>query len=295
MKILITGSGGMLGQELCRTLSQGGDEVAGLDITVPDNAAADPDLYNASINDAEAVERVFSDASPDIVIHAAAWADVDACEKDPGKARKVNVEGTANIVKAAEKISAPLIYISTDFVFDGKKNSPYTETDECDPLSVYAKTKREGEEIGAGILKDHAIVRTSWLFGPGGRNFVDAIVAKASVGNVIKVVKDQVGSPTYTKDLAQAIKELIKAGIKGDQIYHICNSGQCSWYELAAKVKGLVPEMENVIIDPVLSADIGRPASRPAFSVMDTSKFRKRTGMALRSWEMALSEYLFRR
>jgi len=293
MKILITGSSGMLGRELCGVLSNGGREIVGVDIAKSKDGSLAPGAFHfADVSDRAAVKKIFEKEKPDMVIHTAAWTDVDGCENNPEKARKINVDGTANIVQAAGENSVPLIFISTDFVFDGKKRMSYTELDECGPLGVYARTKLDGEITVSGKLKDYAIVRTSWLFGDGGKNFVNTIISKASAEKMLKVVNDQTGSPTYTKDLAGAIKRLIETGIRGGEIYHICNSGKCSWYEFAVKIKSLAPGMENVDIEPVSSADIGRPAQRPIFSVMDTSKFQKRTGMALRSWLEALSEYL---
>ncbi|MFA6635503.1 MAG: dTDP-4-dehydrorhamnose reductase [Candidatus Omnitrophota bacterium] len=293
MKILITGSGGMLGRELRGVLSKGENEIAGLDIALTDMAKPEPGVfYNVNINDAEEIKKVFEKEKPDIVIHTAAWTDVDGSEKDPEKARKINVEGTVNVAESARKHSADLLYISTDFVFDGGKNAPYTELDECAPLSVYAKTKWEGENKVRGSLENYAIVRTSWLFGPGGKNFVKAIVSRSKDHKTIQVVNDQTGSPTYTKDLADSVKKLLEKGIKGGEIYHVCNSGQCSWYEFALKIKDLVPEMKDVNIVPLSSVELGRSAPRPAYSVMNTSKFREHTGMSLRNWQEALEEYL---
>lgn len=293
MKILITGSSGMLGHEISGVLSKNGIKTVGIDITGPDTRYPVSDtFYLVNISDAGQVKTVFNKERPDAVIHAAAWADVDGCQIDPLKAHKINVDGTVNIVEAAVKNSAKLVFISTDFVFDGKSSSPYTELDECGPLGEYAKTKWEGEKVVRDFLKNHAIVRTSWLFGPGGKNFVDTIIAKARENRTLHVVRDQTGSPTYTKDLANGILKLIEQGINGQETYHFCNWGQCSWFEFAVKIKSLVPEMKDVVIEPVSSLDLGRPAPRPAFSVMNTDKFRKYTGMSLRKWEEALGEYL---
>jgi dTDP-4-dehydrorhamnose reductase len=295
MKALITGSGGMLGHELCDVLSKAGHSIIGIDINETDTLHPIPyTFYSADINDPGALNAVFEKETPEIVIHAAAWTDVDGCESDPKKAYRINVDGTRNVAEAAVKIGAKLIFISTDFVFDGKKNTPYTENDECAPLSVYAKTKREGEKEVEKVLKDYLIVRTSWLFGRGGRNFVDTIISESGKRKVLKVVDDQTGSPTYTKDLAMGIKGFIEKDINSGEIFNLCNSGQCSWFEFALKIKALVPEMRDIKIEPISSVELGRPALRPAFSVMNTGKFTRYTGMSLRKWEKALEEYLLR-
>ena len=296
MKILITGSGGMLGHELCGVLSKAGHNVIGVDINPPDTRYPIPNTFSiADINDKRVLNSVFEKENPGIVVHTAAWTDVDGCEKSPQRALEINSRGTINVAEAAKKFSARLVYISTDFVFDGMKKSPYTELDACAPLGVYAKTKWEGEKAAARILENYAVVRTSWLFGRGGKNFVNTIISKVSEEKALKVVDDQIGSPTYAKDLAYAINKLIEKGIKGKETYHVCNSGQCSWFDFALKIKSLVPAMKDAVIEAVSSAELGRPAPRPAFSVMDTSKFRNYTGMELRNWEEALREYLLER
>ncbi len=295
MKILITGSSGMLGQELCGVLSKSGAELSGMDIREPGTRYPSLDkFYEADISDAGRVRKALETERPDVVIHAAAWTDVDGCELDKDRARRINIEGTINVASVSGAIGTKLVFISTDFVFDGRKNFPYKETDELGPLGEYARTKVLGEETVKKQAGDFAIVRTSWLFGPGGKNFVDTIISKSSAEKSLKVVNDQVGSPTYTKDLALALKELIAKGVNGREIYHVCNSGQCSWYEFAVKIKSFVPQMSDTSIVPVSSDSLGRPAARPAFSVMDTGKFTAYTGMELRKWEEALREYISR-
>ncbi len=293
MKILVTGSSGMLGRAFLAALSSESTDLVGVDIAEPAVRDASPSpLRFADICGIKAVTSIFSEEKPDVVIHAAAWTDVDGCEKDPVKARKINVGGTVNVAEACKKGSIPLVFISTDFVFDGRKNTPYVENDECSPLGVYGTTKWEGEKAVKETLENFAIVRTSWLFGPGGKNFVDTIMSKTPEESPLKVVDDQIGSPTYTKDLAAAIQRFIDGGIKGGGIYHVCNSGQCSWYEFAVKIKELAPGMKDVGIEPISSESLARPADRPSFSVMDTGKFRAHTGTSLRDWTDALREYM---
>lgn len=293
MKILITGSGGMLGRQLCRVLSGKGNEISGMDIAGPEAGYPAPDVfYPAGIDDPDALSRTFAKATPDVVIHAAAWTDVDGCESDPAKARSINSSGALNVAQEASKGDIPLVFISTDFVFDGNKDKPYIESDECQPLGVYAASKYGGEKAIERTLKDYAILRTSWLYGPGGKNFVDTIIHKGFENGKLRVVNDQVGSPTYTKDLALAIKKLVEIGIKGAETYHVCNSGYCSWYDLAVKIKENVPGMKNVDIEPVSAKEFARPAPRPHFSVMDNGKFSAYTGMIMRDWQEALSDYI---
>ena len=282
----------MLGRELSRTLKDG-NSIVGVDsVELADKSVMLDAFYQESINDLESIKKIFAKERPDVAIHAAAWTDVDGCELNPERARKVNVEGTLNLVKVSGEVPTPLVFISTDFVFDGSKKEPYIETDKCAPLGVYAETKWEGENAIRKFLSDYAIVRTSWLFGAGGKNFVNSIISKSAKEKELKVVNDQTGSPTYTKDLSKAIRELLEVGIKGAEIYHVSNSGQCSWHEFALGIKSCVPEMKDVSVEPVSSNDFGSQALRPIFSVMDTSKFQKRTGMTMRNWKEALSEYI---
>jgi len=291
MKILITGSSGMLGRALCEALA-GKNEVVGIDVAEPTGGIRPDIFYNADATDSSALSEIFERENPEVVIHAAAMTDVDGCETDPEKAMRLNAISTEKVAVACLDRDASLVYISTDFVFDGKKGSPYTEEDATGPLSVYGRSKLEGEEAVKRMLTRYAIVRTSWLFGPGGRNFVDAIVDKAEEGEHLEVVDDQIGSPTYTKDLAQAIKRFIVTdGAFASEVFNISNSGRCSWYEFAAAaVKDA--GFENIAIDHIRSKDLDRPAKRPPFSVLDCSKFEKKTGFRMRFWREALDDYL---
>ncbi|MBN2452738.1 MAG: dTDP-4-dehydrorhamnose reductase [Candidatus Omnitrophica bacterium] len=293
-KVLITGSSGMLGADLCRELRSGYD-VAGLDL-VRGPGLAPGRFYRADITDARSVGNAIARARPDAVIHSAAWTDVDGCELDRKKAFAVNSAGTKNVAAACRKAGSVLIYISTDFVFDGKKKGPYSESDRTGPLSVYGRSKLRGEEYVAKILKRYLIVRTSWLYGKRGKNFVDTIAARAKAGQPLRVVKDQVGSPTYTKDLAKAIHALLGIITNDDPrftiygIYHVSNSGKVSWFGYAKsilKISGM-----NTKVLPISSRELSRPARRPAMSVLDNSKFRKYTGYAMPGWKNALKRYL---
>jgi dTDP-4-dehydrorhamnose reductase len=293
MKILITGSSGMLGTELCEVLGKE-NEIVAVDVTGPQTSAAGPRaFYEASVTDAEKMKEIFDKEKPDMVIHAAAFTDVDGCEKDPDRAYEVNVKGTRNIVEAAAKNDVPTVYISTDFVFDGEdRNIPYREDDKCGPLSVYGKTKYEAEKALGNDLSRYAIVRTSWLFGKNGKNFVNTIIAKSKKEKRLSVVDDQVGSPTYATDLAGALARLVDTGIEAKEIFHVSNSGSCSWFEFARQVLSDIRADEDISVEPITAARLGRPAKRPRFSVLDNGKFEKKTGHKMRPWQDALKDYI---
>lgn len=287
-KVLITGLSGMLGTDLAKELRRK-YEVVGTDV-VRTSSIIDK-FYKSDITDREEISGVIKKAKPDIVVHTAAWTDVDGCELDRKKAYRINAEGAENVARACRTAGAKLIYISTDFVFDGKKKSPYKETDKTNPLSAYAESKLKGEAAVKKALKEYFILRTGWLYGRHGKNFVDTIVSKAeSAGGVLKVVDDQVGSPTYTVDLAKAIRSLLDRIVTGYGVYHISNSGSVSWYEYAKAILKLSGIKARVA--PISSKELDRPAKRPAMSVMDNSKFEKFTGYKMRGWRAALKEYL---
>jgi dTDP-4-dehydrorhamnose reductase len=291
--VLITGSSGMLGSDLVKELT-GKYEILGMDLA--DRSRLESSSFlKADITKQEEVSRIITNTRPGIVVHTAAWTDVDGCELDSKKAYSVNAAGTENVAMACSKAGAAMIYISTDFVFDGKKGSPYKEEDRPNPLSVYADSKFKGEEAVKRLLKKYFILRTSWLYGPNGNNFVDTIIAKAKENERLKVVDDQVGSPTYTADLAGAIRTFIdiisSASAKVTPgIYHVSNSGSVSWYEYANMILSIAGISAKV--DPISSDELGRAAKRPAMSVLDCSKFTALTGLNMRSWDSALRDYL---
>ncbi len=294
-KVLVIGSSGMLGIDLCNELRRD-YEVYGCDLAVNEKSQVE-DFIKCDITDAGSVSEAVLKFSPEVVVHTAAWTDVDACEKDPEKAYRVNFTGTENIAVACKKSGANLIYISTDFVFDGSKNGLYKETDKPSPLNIYAKSKLEGEEAVKKNFNNYFILRTSWLYGSNGKNFVDTIIAKSNTEKELKVVDDQVGSPTYTGDLSLAIHKLIDMIFSGSVsvdevsgIYHVSNSGSVSWYEYAAEILRLTGSSTRVI--PITSEHLARPAKRPAMSSMDCSKFSMLTGFKMRGWEAALKEYI---
>lgn len=293
MKILITGSSGMLGTELCGVLKTGHD-IAGIDIVDPPAAGPRPQrFYEASITDRGQIEGIFGKEKPDLVIHTAAWTDVDACEKEPEKAYEVNTAGTRNIAEASSKEDVPVMFISTDFVFDGKKKTPYVESDVARPINAYGMTKWEAEKVLEHVLARYVIVRTSWLYGKNGNNFVDTVIAKGKIEKRLRIVRDQVGSPTYAKDFACALKELIGSlGEFGRCIFHVSNSGWCSRYDFALKILDEAKMAEKIVVEPILSAGLTEVAPRPEFSALDSSEFQKVTEHQMRSWEKALADYV---
>jgi dTDP-4-dehydrorhamnose reductase len=282
-KILVTGSSGMLGTAVSEWLSADYD-IAGLD------KRAGRSAEQVDITARDNTVKSIAGRKPDLVIHAAAWTDVDGCEKEPDKAQKINIKGTENVTVAASKLGIPLIYISTDFVFDGRKKTPYTEDDTPNPLNVYARSKLEGEKRVEKLNK-YLILRTSWLFGANGKNFVDTILDEAKKEKNLRVVDDQVGSPTYAKDLAEAIGKLLKSGITRSNIYHVSNSGAVSWFDYAREILKLAG-IKSVSLTPIKTKELKRPAGRPAFSVLDNTRFEEATGFAMRPWQEALAEYL---
>jgi len=292
----------MLGIDLCQELASA-YEVDGFDIVNSQQSTVHR-FYKGDITDRDEVVNTVKAVRPEVVIHTAAWADVDGCEGDKEKARKVNTEGSRNIALACKDAGAVLIYMSTDFVFDGKKKSPYIESDTTHPLGTYAWSKREGEKAIQETIDRYFILRTGWLYGRCGKNFVDTIIGKARTEKVLRVVNDQIGSPTYTKDLAKAIRALldkISSGLGsrvtghendtvGFEIYHVSNSGSVSWYEYAKEILRLVGSKTEVV--PISSEELARPARRPAMSVLNTGKFEKYTSCKMRPWRDALKEYI---
>ncbi len=289
MKVLITGISGMLGVDLYQTLKEK-HEVVGFDLKeFPSTSFLSPLVQRGDITRIDEVKRAFDELSPDLVVHAAAYTDVDGCERDPDKAYKVNALGTQNVCLASQEPNIPIIYISTDFVFDGNKDSPYLEFDQPHPINIYGRSKLAGEEYVKTLLNKYFVVRTSWLYGHYGRNFVKNMLQLASQKKELKVVNDQVGSPTYTRDLSRKIKELILTKLYG--VYHITNSGRCSWYEFAREILQLAG-IKGAQLKPITSEELDRPASRPRFSVLENYCLRLALGNSVRDWQEALRDYI---
>lgn len=282
-KILITGAQGLLGSAIVKA-AQGYEVYA-------------TDFKDLDITEVNKVKARLRKVKPQIVIHVAAYTDVDGCEKNPQIAYRVNVDGTRNIAQACCEVGAKLIFISTDYVFDGNKNTPYREEDEVNPLGVYGKTKAEAEEIVCNLVPQHLIVRSSFLFGKGKKGFVEAIIEQAKKNKTVKVVCDKYGTPTYVNDLAAAIIGLAEPIVKDKfhfsekNILHITNSGFCPWIEYAQKAIEFA-QIKGVTILPVRLKDFPFKAKRPVFSVLDNSRYKSITGELLRSWQLALKEYI---
>ncbi len=305
MKILVTGANGMLGQDLCPILEDVGAFVIETDVDTLD------------ITKSDEVEQALTDIHPDMVIHCAAYTNVDKAEEDVETATLINVTGTENIAKTCGKLDIPLIYISTDYVFDGTKTEPYTPDDKPNPLSVYGKTKLLGEEAIKKYCEKYYIARTSWLYGHHGKNFVETMIKLGGVKPVsacdsktsraehndtavtteagakgveqseiaqavpiISVVDDQIGCPTWTVELANGILRLLQ---KPYGTYHVCGTGSTSWYGFAKEIF----EQSNLKVNlkPCTTEEFPRPAKRPKYSVMENEKI-------CRNWQAALHDYL---
>jgi len=273
MKILVTGANGQLGREIAK---QGCEHELVL-----------TGSHNLDITDGAAVRAYFHDVKPQAVIHCAAYTNVDGAEFDADGAFRVNVVGAQNIAAGCMETGARMVYVSTDYVFDGQKQEPYRESDHVNPQSVYGHTKLQGEDIVRQILGRHYIVRTAWLYGDG-NNFVRTMLKLAKTNDRLRVVHDQVGTPTSTVDLTRVIFKLLASDSYGT--YHATCQGQCSWYEFACEI--FRSAGKNVVVMPVMSDEFPRPAKRPMHSVLDNYMLRMTVGDPMRVWQEALQEYL---
>jgi dTDP-4-dehydrorhamnose reductase len=273
VKVMIFGASGLLGNALMREWS--GDQVVGFSL---------PEM---EIRDADQVRGAVEQPRPDWIVLAAAYTDVDGCESDQELAFSVNRDGAVNVAEAAQRVSARLLFLSTDYVFDGRKTSPYEVGDARNPQSVYGRSKAEAEIRLLQALPQCCIVRTSWLFGVGGKCFPDTILKLAATRLALDVVDDQRGCPTYSVDLARAIVRLCRRDASG--IVHATNSGACSWFEFAREIvrgAGLATE-----IRPVSSRQMARPAPRPAYSVLSAASLEPYR-ITMPAWQDGLRRYL---
>lgn len=275
MRIVVTGADGQLGVELVPALAAHG-EVIGTTIVELD------------VTDPGCVDRLAA-LAPDWVVHAAAATDVDGCEREPELAMAVNADGTRRVAEGCRRAGAGLVYLSTDYVFDGCKGAPYTEGDAPAPLNVYGRSKLEGERAVRGLASRWIIVRTAWLYGTHGKNFVKTILGKVKTGERLRVVDDQVGSPTYAADLAGAVALLLSRGQTG--VFHVTNSGSCSWYEFTREILRLAGA-DVGRVSRIDSKESRRPARRPAYSVLDNAAWRAARLPPLRAWPEALADML---
>ena len=273
--ILVVGAKGMLGRDLMEVL---GEEARGVDVEEID------------ITSFDSTRKVLYTLRPKVVINCAAYTDVDGCETNRELAMQVNGEGVAHLAMICAELGAKLVQISTDYVFDGNKKEPYLEDDGQYPLSVYGESKYAGE-LNAAVARDYLIVRTQWLYGLKGKNFVETMLTLAADRQELSVVDDQIGSPTWTVGLCQAIKALLDKDCKG--IYHVVNSGSCSWNEFARAIfeeAGL-----DILVKPMTTAELNRPARRPLYSVLDCGKLERDAGLRLPPWRESLQAYLAQR
>lgn len=273
---LVTGAGGMVGSDLCDALRARGEEVVAL-------TRGDLD-----ISDSRAVSSTIREARPSIIINCAAYTRVDAAEEDERIANAINGSSVEFLAQAANDAGALLVQISTDFVFDGSKSTPYEVNDATNPLSAYGRSKLLGE-YAATHAERHLIVRTSWLFGRRGPNFVEAILNQLRKGtNPLRVVNDQRGRPTYTPHLAAALIRVARLDARG--VIHYADAEECTWWDFA---RAIVEESgSGVTVKPVSSEEFPRPAVRPAYSVLSTERYERLTGVAPEEWREGLREYL---
>lgn len=285
-RVLVTGAAGMLGSELLRT-APGGATVVGTDLRADSGAPA----AGFDLADAARVAELFRAHGPfDGVIHSAAYTAVDLAEDHEADAQRANETATRELARACARVNVPLVCVSTDFVFDGTGTRPYREDDTVSPVSAYGRTKLAGERAA---LAEHPrgarIVRTQWLYGPRGKHFPGTIVRLAREKGALKVVHDQVGSPTTTLALAPALWDVLARGEAG--VYHAACAGQASWFELARATCDLV-DLAHVPITPCTTAEFPRPARRPAYSVLDCAKLATLRGRALPHWRDALAAWI---
>ncbi len=275
MRIVITGAKGQLGHDLMPACRRVG-EVVGLDLPEWD------------LTRPESLDQLVA-LKPDWVIHAAAATDVDRCEREPDWAMAINAEGTARVAEACRRTGAGLIYLSTDYVFDGTKGTPYLEEDPPAPQSAYGRSKLEGERIVRETAPHWVIARTAWLYGAHGKNFVKTILQKASGGEPLTVVNDQVGSPTYAADLAEALVRLLERRLGG--IFHLTNGGSCSWFEFTQEILRQSGKA-GTRLTPITSRQLSRPAPRPGYSVLANRAWQAAGEPPLRPWSEALAAML---
>jgi len=274
MRVLLTGASGMLGTDVARAWSGG-------EMRAPSHAEAD-------LSQEGALERALGGFVPEVILHCAAYTDVDGCETDPARAERDNVMATRHVAAFAAKAGAHIVHVSTDYVFDGTARSPYPPDAPTNPLSVYGRTKLLAEQAVRESGAEHSIVRTAWLVGAHGKNFVEAIRSRARRGETLEVVDDQRGTPTFTFDLAPALVAFARTRPAG--ILHVTNQGECTRYEQAQEIVRLEGLPARIV--PVSSEKHPRPARRPAYSVLDNSAANAILGKPLPPWRESLARYM---
>jgi dTDP-4-dehydrorhamnose reductase len=273
MRVLLIGATGLLGKVLQEEWE--GDSVTGVG------------SRNADIRDESQVRRLFERTCPEWTVLAAAYADVDGCERDPQRAHDVNCSGAMNVARAARDARSRLLFLSTDYVFDGSKGAPYEPEDRVCPTNVYGRSKADAEKGLREILPDCCILRTSWLFGAAGKCFPNTILALAQDQKQLRVVADQIGRPTYNRDLARVIVQLVRAGARG--VVHASNDGACSWFDFACAILRSAG-LSDVAVEAMRTEDVPRPARRPRYSVLSTKNLEP-YGLRMRHWQDTLADY----
>lgn len=279
MRVLVTGACGMLGSLVCEALK-------GKHIVVPTDVV--PGCEMLDISDTSAVFDVIDRIRPEMVIHCAAMTDVDGCEREPDAAHRINAVGTWNLACACASIDCPIAYVSTDYVFDGEKGEPYTEFDSPNPLGAYGASKLAGERAIQELCSKHFIVRTSWLFAPHGKNFALTMLKLADTKPELTVISDQIGSPTYAKDLAEFLAALVGSPLYG--IYHFTNSGSCSWFDFASEIMNAAGKTQVKIV-PIKTEQWPTPTRRPMFSVLRHYRMELLGRDNARPWQEAVAEF----
>ncbi len=279
MKILVTGGAGQLGQALQAIAPK----YSNLSFYFTDSGETD-------ITSVESVEKTFSKFNPDYCINAAAYTAVDKAESEPEKAQAVNVTGARNLAEACKKHDTVLIHVSTDFVFDGTKTSPYTEEDITNPKSIYGATKKDGEVAIQHAMENYYIIRTSWVYSEYANNFMKTMIRLGSERESLNIVSDQIGTPTNANDLAAAIIQIIISGKKEYGIYNYSNMGIASWYDFACEIFRV--NNINVNANAIPTSAYPTPAARPSYSVLDKSKIINTFGISIQPWQDAIKPYI---
>ncbi|MCD6153296.1 MAG: dTDP-4-dehydrorhamnose reductase [Syntrophobacterales bacterium] len=278
MKILVLGHTGMLGSDIVNMLILS-HEVMG------------KNSKDFDISSLEDCRRIIGETAPDVVINATAYTNVDGCESEKDKCFSINAEGVKNVAVSCRDRGIKIVHFSTDYVFDGEKESPYVENDLCNPVSAYGQSKLQGELYLKELSNNYILIRTAWLYGKNGKNFVNTILEKAKNKQILEVVDDQTGSPTYTIDLASAVNLLIEGDHAGT--FHLTNRGTCNWYQFTLKILEYANKAD-VEVRPIKSDKLQRKAPRPYYSVFSCRKFTEVTKRTMRYWQIALKDYINR-
>lgn len=276
MKILVLGSKGQLGTDLIEVLG-------------PSHVVRGVDIDDFDITSFSDCREIVAEFGPQAVVNAAAYTNVDGCETEKDLCFAVNAEGVRNIARVCSDRGVKVVHFSTDYVFDGTKGKPYVEEDLCNPINVYGQSKLQGEIYLKEHAEDYLLIRTAWLYGRTGKNFVKAILDKAKHEKKLRVVNDQVGSPTYSADLALAVRLLLEGNHAG--VFNVTNRGRCSWYEFAVRIVQYA-QIPDVEIEAISSDMLRRQALRPAYSVLSCRKFIQETKKTTRYWQVALKDFV---